>query len=149
MAPNPSAAGEAMGSALPFAAFAAWLVGYVLLPVASGFVPFALAVGLFAFMFSLAGQHPRLQRFGAGFMLYFTLLLAPSNVQTFDLGAFGNDVLIQIMAVVFMVLAFRLVLPVSRQRRLVRIADRHRHRFGTDDAAGPDVGRGPDASVGV
>ncbi len=69
------------------ARLAAWLVGYVLLPEASGFVPFALAVGLFAFSFALAGRHPALQRFGPGFMLYFTLLLAPSNIETFDLGA--------------------------------------------------------------
>ena len=123
MAPNPSAAGEAMGVAVPFGAAAAWLVGYVLLPDASGFVPFALAVGLFAFLFSLAGRQPRLQRFGAGFMLYFTLLLAPSNVESFDLSGFGNEVLVQVIAVAFMVLAFRLVLPVSRKRRLLRIAD--------------------------
>ncbi len=123
MSPNPSAAGEAMGWALLPAAFAAWLVGYIWLPSTSGFVPFSLAVGLFAFVFALAGRHPRLQRFGSGFMLYFTLLLAPSNVQSFDLGAFSDNVLVQIMAVVFMVLAFRLVLPVSRKRRLLRIAD--------------------------
>ncbi len=123
MSPQPSAAGEAMGWSLAPAAFAAWLVGYVWLPSTSGFVPFSLAVGLAAFTFTLAGRHPRLQRFGAGFMLYFTLLLAPSNVQVFDLSAFGNNVMVQIMAVAFMILAFRLILPVSRKRRLLRIAD--------------------------
>ena len=123
MSPQPSAAGEAMGWALPPAAFAAWLVGYEWLPSTSGFVPFSLAVGLVAFGFALAGRHRLLQRFGAAFMLYFTLLLAPSNVQTFDLSAFGNNVLVQLMAVAFMVAAFRLILPVSRKRRLLRIAD--------------------------
>ncbi len=123
MSPQPSAAGEALGWSLLPAAFAAWLVGYVWLPSTSGFVPFSLAVGLAAFIFALAGQHRLLQRFGAGFMLYFTLLLAPSNVQVFDLSAFGNNVMVQIMAVAFMILAFRLILPVSRQRRLLRIAD--------------------------
>lgn len=123
MSPNPSAAGEAMGIALPLPALAVLIVGFGMLPIASGFVPFALAVGLFAFLFALAGRHVRLQRFGPGFMLYFTLLLAPSNVQSFDLAAFGNNVLVQALAIGFMVVAFRLVLPVSRGRRLLRIAD--------------------------
>ena len=34
-----------------------------------------------------------------------------------------NNVLVQVVAVAFMVLAFRLVLPVSRRRRLARVAD--------------------------
>ena len=123
MSPNPSAGGEAMGWSLPLPALAAWFVGYMLLPSVSGFVPFGLAVGLFAFTFALAGRHPRLQRFGPGFLLYFTLLLAPSNTETFELAGFSNNVLVQVMAVVFMIAAFRLILPVSRKRRLLRIAD--------------------------
>ena len=123
MSPNPSAGGVAMGWSLPLPAIAAWFVGYVLLPSVSGFVPFALAVGAFAFMFSLAGRHPRLTAYGSGFMLYYTLLLAPSETETFDLSAYGNNVLVQIVAVLFMIVAFHVVLPVSRKRRLLRIAD--------------------------
>ena len=123
MSPNPSAGGVAMGWSLPLPAVAAWFVGYVLLPTVSGFVPFAIVVGAFAFAFSLAGRHPRLTAYGAGFMLYYTLLLAPSETETFDLSAYGNNVLVQIMAVLFMVVAFHIVLPVSRKRRLLRIAD--------------------------
>ncbi len=122
MTPNPTAAGEAMGVALLPAALAAGLAGFVLLPLTSGFVPFALVLAPFAFALVLAGRHPRLQRFSAGFLLYFALLLGPSNVQSFDLGVFLNTVLVQCMAIGFMVLAFRLVLPVSRRRRLLRIA---------------------------
>ena len=123
MTPNPSAAGEAMGWALLPGALSAAVVGFVLLPLTSGFVPFALVVAPFAFALALAGRHPALQRLSAGFLLYFALLLGPSNTQSFDLGVFLNDVLVQCLAVAFMVLAFRLVLPVSRRRRLVRIAD--------------------------
>ena len=123
MTPNPSAAGEAMGIALVPAAVSAGVVGFSLLPLTSGFVPFALVVAPFAFALALAGRYPGLQRFSSGFLLYFTLLLAPSNQESFDLSEFLNIVLIQCLAVAFMVLSFRLVLPVSRQRRLLRIAD--------------------------
>ena len=123
MTPNPTAAGEAMGVALVPAALAAGVAGFVLLPLTSDFVPFALVLAPFAFSLALAGRHPRLQRFSADFLLYFTLLLGPTNVQSFDLGVFLNTVLVQGVAIGFMVLAFRLVLPVSRRRRLLRIAD--------------------------
>ena len=123
MTPNPTAAGEAMGVALVPAAIATAVVGFVLLPLSSGFVPFALVVAPVAFALALAGRYPGLQRFSAGFLLYFTLLLSPSNVESFDLGVFLNNLLVQCLAIAFMVLAFRLVLPVSRRRRLFRIAE--------------------------
>lgn len=123
MQPNPSAAGVAMGLSLPAPALAAGIIGFVLLPQASGFVPFALAVAPFVFAFALAGRHPALTRFGQGFLLYLLLLLSPANTESFDFEAFMNNVLVQIMAVMFMILAFRLVLPVSRRRRLARVAD--------------------------
>jgi len=123
MQPNPSAAGVAMGLSLPAPALAAGIIGFVLLPQASGFVPFALATAPFVFAFTLAGRHPALLRFGQGFLLYLLLLLSPANTESFDFEAFMNNVLVQVMAVMFMVLAFRLVLPVSRRRRLARVAD--------------------------
>ncbi len=123
MTPNPSAAGEAMGLALVPAAIAAGVVGFMILPLTSGFVPFALVVGPAAFALVLAGRYPALQRFSGGFLLYFTLLLAPSNLESFDLSDFVNTVLVQVLAVAFMMVSFRLLLPVSRKRRLFRIAD--------------------------
>ena len=56
-------------------------------------------------------------------LLYLALLLSPSNTESFDLGAFLNTVQVQVMAVLFMILAFHFILPVSRQRRLFRLAD--------------------------
>ncbi len=123
MLPNPTAGAAAMSWALPPAALAAGFVGFVLLPQVSGFVPFALAVAPFAFALVLIGQSYRFTRLAAGLPLYFALLLAPSNTESFDLSAFANNVLVQVMAIVFMVLAFLLILPVSRKRRLFRIAD--------------------------
>ena len=121
MQPNPFIAGARMGVSLVPAAIAAGLVGFVLLPQASGFVPFALAVGLFTFVFALMQRHNRLAPFGPGLLLYLTLLLSPSNTESFDLSAFMNTVLIQFVAIAFMLLAFRLILPVSRERRLSRV----------------------------
>ena len=123
MQPNPSAAGVAMGLSLPAPALTAGIIGFVLLPEASGYMMFSLAVAPFVFAAALAGRHPALARFGPGLLLYLLLLLSPSNTESFDFAAFMNNVLVQVMAVVFMVLAFRLVLPVSRRRRLARVAD--------------------------
>ena len=123
MAPNPSAAAVGMAAGLPFAAGAAGLVGFLLLPQASGFVPFALALTPFAFAAGLATRHPKTAPYSPGLLLYLTLLLSPANTESFDLATFLNTVLVQVMALLFMVLAFRFVLPVSRARRLLRVAD--------------------------
>lgn len=123
MQPNPTAAAVNIGMGLPGGALAAGVIGFLLLPQASGFVPFALALAPFAFAFGLAGQHPATARFGPGLLLYLTLLLSPANTESFDFAAFLNTVMIQIVALLFMLLAFRLILPVSPLRRLFRAAD--------------------------
>ncbi len=121
MQPNPSAAARTIGYALPVGVVAAGLVGFALLPQISGFGPFSIIVGIVCFGFCLAARHPETARFGPGLILYFVLLLSPSNVQTFDLMLFLNNVMIQLIAIVFMLLGFWLILPVSRERRLFRI----------------------------
>lgn len=123
MTPDPSAAAKAMALSAPVPLVAAYVVGYLLLPQVSGFVPFALAIAPFAFLGALAVRHPATARFGPGYLLYFTLVLSPSNTESFDLATFLNNVMIQLIAILFMILAFRFVLPVSRQRRLFRVAD--------------------------
>ena len=122
MQPNPSAAGLGMGLSLPIPAAAGAVIVFLLLPLGSGFVPFALAVGPFAFAAALAARHPATARFGPGMLLYLTLLLSPANTEAFDLPSYVNNVLVQAIAVLFMLLAFRLVLPVSPRRRLARVA---------------------------
>ena len=122
MQANPTDAASAMAWSLPLPAFAAGLVGYVLLPHASGFAPFTLAIIPCAFGLSLISRHHRFLRLSAGLMLYFTLLLAPTNTESFDLSSFLNNVLIQLVAIGLVLVAFVLILPVSRSRRLMRIA---------------------------
>ncbi len=123
MAPNPSAAAIGIAVGLPFGAVAAGIIGYVLLPLVSGFVPFALALTPFVFATALAMRHRVTAPYGPGALLYLTLLLSPANTESFDLSAFLNNVLVQVVALVFMLLAFRFILPVSRSRRLLRVAD--------------------------
>ena len=123
MQSNPTAAAVNIAMGLPGAALAAGVIGFLLLPQASGFVPFALALTPFAFAFALAAQHPATARFGPGLLLYLTLLLSPANTESFDFAAFLNTVMIQVVALLFMILAFRLILPVSPSRRLFRAAD--------------------------
>ena len=123
MQPNPTAAAVSTAACIPTAALAAFIVGFVLLPDASGFIPFALAFAPFAFAFTLVARHRTLGPFGPGLLLYLTLLLSPANTEAFDLGAFVQNVFVQFVAVFFMVAAFTLVLPVSPSRRLMRVAD--------------------------
>ena len=122
MQPNPSAAASVFGLSLPLPAVVAGLVGYVMLPGVSGFAPFAMAVGPCVFLFALLGHHPRTAALGPGLLLYFALLLAPANVESYNLSTYMNTVMIQVVTILFIVLSFRLILPVSRQRRLYRIA---------------------------
>jgi len=142
MTVNPTAGAAAFAVALPVSAAAAAVVGFVLLPTVSGFVPFSLAVGTGAMLAALATRHPATARYGTGLLLYFVLLLAPSDQQSYDLAAFLNNCMEQVVAVLFMVAAFELILPVSPRRRLLRVAEaiwrdlrRTLHRGGDDDQA--------------
>ena len=123
MQPNPT--GLAVGTAvtLPFAAAATFVIGFLLLPQASGFFLFALALAPFAFAFALVGRHRKGAGYGPGLMLYLTLLLAPANTEAFDLAGFSNNVFVQAVAVAFMVGAFEFILPVAPGRRLMRVVD--------------------------
>lgn len=123
MQPNPTAAAIATGTTIPAGALAAFIVGFVLLPEASGFIPFALALAPFAFAFALVARHRTLGRYGPGLMLYLTLLLSPANTQQFDLGEFSQNVFVQLVAIAFMIAAFTYILPVSPRRRLMRVVD--------------------------
>lgn len=123
LTPNPSAAAAAFLPALPFGAALAGGVVFGLLPLSSGFGPFALAVGPVTFAIGLAARHPRTAPYAPGLLIYFTVLLSPSNVQGFNLLTFANLVLQLAVASVLTGVAFRLVLPVDPWR-LLHVADR-------------------------
>ena len=125
--PNPSAAASTFLPALPFGAGMAALVVFGALPLGSGTVPFALSVAPAVFLLGLACRHPATAKYGVGLLIYFTILLSPSNVQTYDLAVFANLTLQLVIAAIVTVLTFRLLLPVRPSARLRRVATKVVH----------------------
>lgn len=102
----------------------ALVVGFVeftVLPLTSGFVPFTLIVGGLMFVTALLIRHKRLAPFAGAALIYVTLLLSPTNPESFDLGSYLNTTLQVFLATVFTLLTFLLILPVSPKRRLYRM----------------------------
>ncbi len=124
MQPNPSKAAIGFPVALPISALVTGVVAFLLLPNASSLVPFALAVGGGAFGLALAGRHPKTAWLGSPLLLFYVLLLAPANTESFNFSTFLNTALELGIASGFMQLAFLLVLPVQPRRRLFRVADK-------------------------
>ena len=121
-APNPSKASLGFLPPLLPMALIVGLIKFVAFPMGSGFALFALAVGPVGFAVALMVRHPTLAPFATPTFLYLTLLLAPTNTQTFDLASFLNSVLELGLATVFVVLTYYLILPVRPHRRLYRVA---------------------------
>ena len=120
--PAPTKAAIAFAAPLLPAAALAGIVAFVLLPVASGFVPFALAVGSAMALVALLARHNRLLPYGPAAAIYVPLLLNAGNPQGFDLATFASFVLQVGSAAAFTILGFVLILPVSPKRRLYRVA---------------------------
>lgn len=120
--PNPTQASMPFAWVLPPMALAVGVAKFLLLPLASGFVPFALTIGTLTFATALLVRHRTLSAFGAPALLFLTLLLSPANPQAFSLTSYVNTVLELALSVVFVLLTFRLILPVSPKRRLWRVA---------------------------
>lgn len=97
------------------------VVEFLVLPLTSGFVPFTLIVGGLMFVTALLIRHKRLAPFAGAALIYVTLLLSPTNPESFDLGSYLNTTLQVFLATVFTLLTFLLILPVSPKRRLYRM----------------------------
>ncbi|MGI4977124.1 MAG: FUSC family protein [Janthinobacterium lividum] len=130
MTPNPSQAGRTMALALPLPILLAGLVKFLALPLVAGFVPFALVVAPCSFLFCLLVRLPLTAGPAGTMLLFFCLVLSPSNPQSYDLAAFLNLCAAQAAAVLMLMLSFWLVLPVSPHRRLFRVADAIGHDLG-------------------
>ena len=119
MQPNPIAPAIGFAVGLPLAAVYAGIIEFLILPNASGTVPFALAVGGGAFLIGLAMRHPATAPIGTGFLLFFTILLSPANEQAFNLAGFLNEVVEIATATALMAVIFFVVLPVVPGWRLL------------------------------
>lgn len=134
--PNPSAAAANFLPPVPVVVAFTGAVVFLLLPQASGFGPFALVVGAATFALGLVSRHPRTAAYGPAALIYFTILLSPSNPQGFNPVTFANLALQLLMSALLTIAAFRLLLPVQPRRRLLRVAgkvvgaSRHALRHG-------------------
>ncbi len=123
LAPNPTKAAWGAMLAFPLPVLLAGLVKFLALPLVAGPVPFCIAIGSCCFALSLLVRLPAAAAISTTLLLFFCLVLAPSNPQDYDLSSFLNLVAAQFMAVLFVMLAFWLILPVQPNRRLFRVAD--------------------------
>ncbi len=130
MTPNPSQAGRNMALALPLPILLAGLVKFLALPLVAGFVPFALVVAPCSFLLCLLVRLPLTAGPAGTMLLFFCLVLSPSNPQSYDLAAFLNLCAAQVVAVLMLMISFWLVLPLSPRRRLFRVADAIGHDLG-------------------
>ena len=147
--PNPRLISGMFLLALPLPTVLAGIIGYLLLPSISGFVPFAMAVGPAMFLIALLSRHPRLFTLGPGLMLYFPYMLSPANTESFNFAIFVNNIMLQTVCVLFVLLSFCLILPVSRRRRFFRAGTCGGAGFETDDAAWAGVRAGAAAVAEV
>ena len=120
--PNPSAASVAFGVPLLPVAVITGVVDYLLLPHASGYAMFTLAIAPAAFVAALTVRQATLAPYSTATFLYVPLLLSPSNTESFDFGGYCNTVLEVAGAATLTYLSFGLILKVSPRRRLYRVA---------------------------
>ena len=119
--PTPTVASKGFLLPLIPIAIVVGLVEFLVLPLTSGFGPFTLIVGALMFVTGLLIRHKKLASFAGAAFIYVTLLLSPANPEQFDLANFLNTFLQVFVAVVFTLLAFLLIIPVSPRRRLYRV----------------------------
>jgi uncharacterized membrane protein YccC len=96
---------------------------YLILDGLSGFPILAMTMGVPLFLAAIAVKFPRSNSYGANFLTFFSVILAPTNPQTYDPVAFADDALQLVLAGAMAAAGFWLVLPVSPHRRLFRVAD--------------------------
>jgi uncharacterized membrane protein YccC len=124
MAPDPTRAAVLLGAQFPLAIVACGLVQFLLLPQVGDFVPFALAVAPFALLSCALARLPALgMGSGSGMLVWYVLMLAPTNPPNYDLAAFLNLALEMIGSALAMIIGFAVILPVSPRRRLFRITN--------------------------
>ncbi len=122
MQPNPTRAAISFFAQVPLAIVAAGVVEFFLLPQAGNFVSFSLAVAPFALLACVLARHPRTEAgAGTGMLIWYVLMLAPTNPPSYDLSAFLNLGLELLGAPLTVIAGFAVILPVSPPRRLFRV----------------------------
>ncbi|WP_044562977.1 FUSC family protein [Azospirillum sp. B4] len=96
-------------------------VTFLVLPALSEFWGLALALGPVILLAALMSQRPGRGDFGAFMPLLFLTLVAPTNPMTYDLQAYLNAAGAILMATVWIVITYRLILPVDGRGEVRRL----------------------------
>ncbi|KQP33020.1 MULTISPECIES: FUSC family protein [unclassified Methylobacterium] len=111
--PDPKAFARGVLIGMPLAALCAGLVLFGLLAGVQGFPLLAIAIAPVVFVACFLSLNP--PTFGVGFILlvFFPVLLSPSNPQTYDPQTFFANALLVVMAALILFVTVRVVLPIS------------------------------------
>ena len=119
-ATTPSPSGFAMGAIIsfPMAVVASGVTRFFILDQSQNFFFLAVLSAPLIFVASYLMSERKTMSIGLLFNIFWTIFLAPSNPQTYDLQAFINTVELAGMSVILLFLTSRLVLPVTVQQRM-------------------------------
>ena len=119
-ATTPSPTSFAMGAmiSLPIAVLAAGVTRFLLLDQSQSFFLLAAVSAPVIFTASYLMADRKTMSIGLLLNIFWTIFIAPSNPQTYDLQAFINTVELAGMSAILLFLTSRLVLPVTVQQRM-------------------------------
>ncbi len=117
IAPDSKAFARGVLIGMPLAALCAGIVLFGVLGGEQGFPLLAIAIAPVIFVACFLSLNP--PTFGIGFILlvFFMVLLSPSNPQTYDAQTFLANAFLVTMAACILFVAVRIVLPISRAQR--------------------------------
>ncbi|GJE16473.1 FUSC family protein [Methylobacterium marchantiae] len=117
IAPDPKAFARGVLIGMPVAALCAGFVLFGVLAGEQGFPLLAIAIAPVIFVACFLSLNP--PTFGVGFILlvFFMVLLSPSNPQTYDAQTFLANAFLVTMAAGILFVAVRIVLPISNAQR--------------------------------
>lgn len=124
---NPAAGAWAFVKGTVVAVPAAFVCCFGLFPYIDGFALLVVALALFWLPGIYATSVPSVGLAGLAYLVAFNTLAAASNPMHFDLELFLNQSLAWILATLFTLFAFQLVLPRNLRRDLARLRRRIRH----------------------
>ena len=110
------------------AVVAAFVYGFLVLPMIDGFVPLAAALGLFLIPAGICLAVPSLAIVGMGLCINFPLLLTLQAQQSSDFVTFANTAIATILAMIWTVVVcgiFRSVRAETNARRLFAVTQKH------------------------
>ncbi len=140
--PDPKKFANGVLAGMTLAAISAGIARFTILNGVQGFPMLAMAMAPVIFLGCFLSLNPK--TFGIGFILivFFPVLLSPSNPQSYDAQTFLLNGFLVIVAAVALSLVVRIILPVSPAQKRVFALDSARRAL-----AGALVGEGGDATT--